>query len=105
VYLIGVYLLGVYLLGVYFMGVYLTDMHLISMHLASVYLMGVSHTHSSQGHTLRACILWEPVRQDTHRELAAIRNRTRTRSPETNWVGFFQPVIDHVIINALNAGV
>jgi hypothetical protein len=29
--------------------------------------------------------VWEPLRQDAHRELAVIRSRTRTRSPETKW--------------------
>jgi hypothetical protein len=76
-YLIGVHFTSMHLIGECLIGVHLIDVHLMGAYLTSLYLMRVSHrAFVLRSYTLWACILWEPVRQDTHRELAAIRTHT-----------------------------
>src|SRR5271154_5824621 len=81
--LISVYLMGMHLISMYLMGAYLISLYLMGAYLISLYLMRVSQAFVLRSYTLWACILWEPVRQDTHRGLAGIPNRTRTPPPPT----------------------
>jgi hypothetical protein len=82
VHLVGVYLPGVYFMGVHLIGVYLTGMYLMSIHLAISHGC-VSYAFISMpyfyGH-----VSYGSLSAKTPTASSLIRNRTRTRSPETN---------------------
>jgi hypothetical protein len=62
-------------------------MYLMDVHLIGVYLIGLYHRYTSHrrepGHILHGHVSYGGQFAKTPTALVAIRNRTRTRSPET----------------------
>jgi uncharacterized protein YjbI with pentapeptide repeats len=86
IHLMGVYLTGVHLMGVYLTGVHFIGVYLIGVHLIDVYFMQtvIDLSRSELQGPYCAPQPYKTRAKCPHRELAAIRTRTRTRSPETN---------------------